>query len=1219
VIHGHFYQPPREDPWTDRVPRQGSAAPHHDWNARIHDECYRAVVAAPLKDGEGRITGVLNTLEWMSWDAGPTLLRWLARERPATYRSFLEADARSLARTGHGNAVAQPYHHVILPLTSRREKVTEVRWGISDFERRFGRRPHGMWLPEAAVDMETLEVLAQEGVSFTVLGPDQVSSVPAGGLPGRVRLGGGRSIAVFVYDGPMSHDVAFGSLVRDADLWVERLVAASESQAVVSMATDGETFGHHHGWGEMGLAAALAGASHRPDLVVEGFGAALDRHPPEEAVVIVEPSSWSCSHGVGRWHAACGCRIDPSQESSQEWRTVLREALYELGETLHAAFEEEGGALLDDPWRARDDFGTILDASRETRDAFLEWHGVRGLSTREGDRAIELLEMERDLLRMDTSCAWFFDDIAGLEPLQNLLYAAHAIDMAGPAAGDAEERLVRRLEEAISNDPNEGTGADFWRASVRGGAVGLRGGDSGDVAPEPAVADSAAHLRVVERALRHPSNDSVREALAALADANEEDVVGARTAVARFLARGGDWEPHVTPLVERLGIAPDLDGTGLPSGAPLRFIFGLHLHQPVGNFDHVFESHVEDVYLPFLERCDERGLTPLALHVSGPLLEWLDGRGHRLLDVIGKLVDRGAVEPLLAGFYEPVLPVLTRDDRLQQIGWMREWLAERFGADARALWLTERVWEPDLPRDLADAGVEQVLVDDRHFLVAGYERDQLHRPWRTEAGGRSVSVLPIDERLRYLVPFRSPGEIGAYLRRLASAGHEVAVLADDGEKFGGWPGTAEWVWEQGWLEAFLDEMEQLREEGIVQLDTPAAVCREVASAGLAYLPSASYREMDLWSLPPRAAETLEWASAELEHEARATHVLRGGHWRNFLTRYDESNRMHKKAQRLSEMCRAAGDPADARRAVGRAQCNDPYWHGVFGGLYLRHLRNATWQNLAEAEGVLRAGEPLAFESTDVDGDGHEEICVHSSAFAALVEPHAGGRLVELTDFASGANLADVLTRRRESYHRTTVDDEPQQQHEPAGDAKHEPTGNAMPSIHELEEGLTFASLPPVDHDVRAIGIERVLPVGLGPRAYEAADYTPVRTWAEERFSASVAREDGQVTVTMTSNGVGDLEKVVTFEPDGSLTMSYRWDPGVLPPDAYFAPEISVASDPGLTFDPSPDDVWRYDIVTVSKKESGYEETVQGQSVTPRWPCNLGWARVRVPARSKGAP
>ena len=1205
VIHGHFYQPPREDPWTDRVPLQGSAAPYHDWNERIHEECYRTVLAAPLEDAQGRVTGVLNALEWMSWDFGPTLLRWLARERPHTYRGVLAADARARERTGHGNAIAQPYHHVILPLASRREKVTEVRWGMTDFERRFGRRADGMWLPEAAVDMETLEVLAQERVHFTVLGPSQVVALPSGGLPGRVDVGNGRSVAVFVYDGSLSHDVAFGHLVRDADLWAERLREAAADDAVVSMATDGETFGHHHRSGHLGLAEVLVRAARRPELAVEGYGAALERHPPVEALEIVDPSAWSCSHGVERWRSECGCRIDPSRETSQEWRTILREAFAELATRLHAVFDREGAALFEDPWAARDDYAAVLEASDEARRRFLESHAVGSLPPEDQARALELLEMERDLLRMDTSCGWFFDDIARLEPLQNLLYAAHALELVGEAAGDAEEELVGRLTAAQSNDPSEGTGADFWRREVRGAGEGFRHRVMEGESLVAATSERWGPLRAVRRALAQPSEASVREALSALDGAGDEELVEARAAAVHTLVR--DPAPLLVPLGERLGIAPDPTGSGLPSGAPLRFIFGLHLHQPVGNFDEVFESHVEEVYLPFVERCVERDFLPLTLHVSGPLLEWLEARGHRLIDEVGGLVDRGAVELLLAGFYEPVLPVLAGEDRLQQIGWMREWLSNRFGANPRALWLTERVWEPGLVRDLADAGVEQAFVDDRHFLVAGFEHDELHRPWRTESEGRSLTLLPIDERLRYLVPFRSPAEIGGYLRRLASSGQELAVLADDGEKFGGWPGTAEWVWERGWLDGFLDEMERLAVEGVVRLETPASACAVVPSKGPAYLPSASYREMEGWALPPRAAEALERTLAGLEDEPRLARLVRGGHWRNFFSRYEESNRMYRKAQLLSSLCREAGDPAEARRAIGRAQCNDPYWHGVFGGLYLRHLREAGWHNLAVAEGLLRRGQDIKVDTLDVTGDGHEDIWVHSSSFSALLEPARGGRLVELTDFKSGVNWVDVLTRRRESYHRVSLTE--------GEGSESQADSEAMPSIHELEGQLILEALPPVDLDARAVAIDRVLAADTTLNAYELADYLPVQSWAREPFAATVSESAVGVVIRLSAGGPGSLAKAYTFEADGAVSIDYRWDPSAFPPDALFAPELSVAEDPGLLFEPEPIEVWRHDVRTVSKTESGYEETVQGRSITPRWPCRAGRATIRVSGRS----
>src|SRR5438876_357211 len=373
---------------------------------------------------------------------------------------------------------------------------------------------------------------------------------------------------------------------------------------------------------------------------------------------------------------------------------------------------------------------------------------------------------------------------------------------------------------------------------------------------------------------------------------------------------------------------------------PVQFVFGVHFHQLVGNFDHVFAEHLRDVYRPLVERLTEQRFLPFALHISGPLLEWLEAHDAAYLDLIGGLAADGHVELLLAGFYEPVLASLTRPDRLEQIGWMRAAIQRRFGVEATGLWLTERVWEPDLAADLAEAGVRYLLVDDRHFLVSGFERDRLHAPFLTESGGKRVALFPIDERLRYLIPFRPPAEISAYLRELRNAGRPLAVFVDDGEKFGGWPGTKDWVYTRGWLAQFCDAIAALVAAGEVRLTTPGAALREVASAGLAYLPTASYREMETWALPAHAVRRLAALERDLGEERVAGPdgaFLRGGHWRNFLVKYPEANRMHKKMLALSALCRERGDPPAARRAIGRAQCNDAYWHGVFGGLYLPHL------------------------------------------------------------------------------------------------------------------------------------------------------------------------------------------------------------------------------------------------------------------------------------------
>src|SRR5439155_86452 len=412
-------------------------------------------------------------------------------------------------------------------------------------------------------------------------------------------------------------------------------------------------------------------------------------------------------------------------------------------------------------------------------------------------------------------------------------------------------------------------------------------------------------------------------------------------------------------------------------------------------------------------------------------------------EMIGRLAADQRVELLLAGFDEPILASLPRPDRLEQIGRMREYLQRRFGANATGLWLTERVWQPELAADLAAAGVAYALVDDRHFLVSGFRHEELHKPHHTESDGHRVGLLAIDERLRYLIPFRPPEETASYLRQLRSDGHGLAVLADDGEKFGGWPGTKDWVYGSGWLDTFLQTMERLIAAGEMKLTTGQEAFRQVPCGGVAYLGTTSYREMEKWSLPPAAQQDLTKLEEELgpERLAASTAFVRGGHWHHFLVKYAEANRMHKTMLALSTLSRSRGDPPEARRAIGRAQCNDAYWHGVFGGLYLPHLRNAIWRQLAIAERVLRQGESLAYEELDLDYDGYPEPWIHSAQFSAVISPHRGGAVETLTRFSDLTNLADVLTRRRESYHEL-----PKEQAQGHGDA-----GGGTASIHDIEK------------------------------------------------------------------------------------------------------------------------------------------------------------------------
>ena len=644
--------------------------------------------------------------------------------------------------------------------------------------------------------------------------------------------------------------------------------------------------------------------------------------------------------------------------------------------------------------------------------------------------------------------------------------------------------------------------------------------------------------------------------------------------------------------------------------APIRFVFGVHLHQPVGNFDHVFAQHLEEVYLPFLSKIAEREFGPVVLHCSGPLLDWLENRpeGARYLDLLGRLVSEGSVELLMAGYYEPILAILPRQDRLEQIAWMREAISRRFGVTAQGLWLTERVWEPDLAADLADAGVRSVLVDDRHFLVSGFEREQLHEPWTTEHSGRRVTLVPIDERLRYLVPFRPPAETVEYLRQLRAEGRPLAVLADDGEKFGGWPGTREWVYEKGWLDQFLSAVGQAVEDGEVRLTTLSEAVARVPSAGLAYLPTASYREMEGWALPPTAARRLSALERDLGERATgpAASLIRGSHWRNFLARYSESNRMHKKMLALSALCRSAGDPPAARRAIGRAQCNDAYWHGVFGGLYLPFLRAAIWRELGVAEAALRRGTSLNYELLDLDADGREEIWIHGPDFSALVAPHRGGVIEEFTVFEVGVNYADVLTRREEAYHELGGQ---------AGEAREREEADGAPSIHDLEGRLRMDELPPRDYEDRALLTERVLETGTGQELYYRGDYRPA--WrvreAELTWRVEVGSSALQVVCAATRDGSPYFEKRLQFGPAGQLRVDYQWNAGAFPAGAWFAPELSLSAPLEVTCTPAAE-IWSHEIATVAKSERGLEETRQGTSLTPRWPVALGAAMLELGSR-----
>jgi alpha-amylase/alpha-mannosidase (GH57 family) len=493
-IHAHFYQPPRENPWLEAVEGQESAYPYHDWNERITAECYAPNAASRILDGSGHISQIVNNYSRISFNFGPTLLSWMEEKAPETYQQILDSDRESQKRfAGHGSALAQAYNHMILPLATDRDKYTQVVWGIRDFEARFGRAPEGMWLPEAAVDIGTLEVLAQLGIKFTVLAPRQAARVrKIGGRSwkdvsgGRIdptraylaRLPSGKRISLFFYDGPISQGVAFEKLLDNGESFADRLKSGFSDKRtwpqLMNIATDGETYGHHHRYGEMALAAALDKIESEFNVRLSNYGEFLSKFPPEVEVQIAPNSSWSCYHGVERWRGNCGCNSGRAGWN-QEWRAPLREALDYLRDRAAELFESKAAELVHDPWAARNDYiDVVLDRSAENLWFFFEKHSRRELRPEETSCALQLMEMQRHAMLMYTSCGWFFDEISGIETVQVLQYAGRVIQLAQQTTGeDLEPQFLEILSRAKSNIPEYGDGARVYEMFARPAFVDL--------------------------------------------------------------------------------------------------------------------------------------------------------------------------------------------------------------------------------------------------------------------------------------------------------------------------------------------------------------------------------------------------------------------------------------------------------------------------------------------------------------------------------------------------------------------------------------------------------------------------------------------------------------------------------------------------------------------------------------------------------------------------
>ncbi|MBN2580161.1 MAG: DUF1926 domain-containing protein [Pirellulales bacterium] len=682
----------------------------------------------------------------------------------------------------------------------------------------------------------------------------------------------------------------------------------------------------------------------------------------------------------------------------------------------------------------------------------------------------------------------------------------------------------------------------------------------------------------------------------------------------------------------------------------IRFVLALHNHQPVGNFDFVFQQAFEDSYRPFLDVFRRFETLKSSVHVSGSLVEWLAARQPQYLDQIAELVNHGRLEILGGAFYEPILAMIPQRDRVGQIRSYTRWLQNRLGATVRGMWVSERVWEPSYTRDLADAGIEYTVLDDFHFKCAGLPEERLTGHFITEDEGRLLSVFPGSERLRYLIPFADPQQTIDYLAQLAEAHPEtIAVCGDDGEKFGTWPGTHKHVYQDGWLERFFDAL--VRNQDWIQVTTLAEAFDNVPPAGKIYLPDCSYREMTEWALPTATLTAYEQVAHEMQDHPQWSTIrnfIRGGTWRNFRIKYPEANEMYCRmmavSRRLQEMLEggAVGElPDRARSELYRAQCNCAYWHGTFGGLYLPHLRNAVYQHLIAAEGLLEkaAGRPEVWveaAADDYNFDGRQEVRLANDRLSVLLAPCRGGQIYELDVRAIEHNLLATLARRPEAYHAKVL-------------AGRQHNHDAVASIHEM---VTFKQ-PDLDQRLQYDDHARKSLIDLFYDADAtceavASGAAPQRgDFADGMYETRLRRNPDRIQVQLARNGsVGGvpvrITKGLTLEA-GSSTLHVAYLLENLPPEQrlHFAVEFNFAglpagaddryfsdlggnrlgqlgtrlelndaqglhlTDEWLGIDAAlktsrPTHFWAFPVETVSLSESGFELVHQSVAVLPHW-------------------
>ena len=676
---------------------------------------------------------------------------------------------------------------------------------------------------------------------------------------------------------------------------------------------------------------------------------------------------------------------------------------------------------------------------------------------------------------------------------------------------------------------------------------------------------------------------------------------------------------------------------------PLPFVFGVHNHQPLGNFDHVIQRLTERCYGPFLEEVARFPHFRFSLHVSGILLRWWERHAVQVFDLLGKLLARGQIEPVVGGYFEPILAVIPQEDRKEQVLRHKDYIKRVFGVTPVGLWLTERVWEQSLVKDLVTLGIKYVVVDDRHFLVSGFEKKELYGFYLTETEDERLAVFPIDETLRYALPFWPLENLKRYLEQISGRGGHLAVYFDDGEKFGAWPGTYAWVYEKGWLRDFLEATCRWQEEGFVEFLTYAEALDRLKPLGLAYLPTASYKEMEEWALPAPKILELEQLHQQLGPEgSRFQTFVRGGHWRNFFVKYPESNYLHKRMYQVSKLSRAPElfDP-EARVNLLAAQCNDAYWHGIFGGLYLPHLRQAVWEKLLQAEALLREKQGIVLENIDLDCDGQKEVFYASSKAVLVFRPHYGGQLVEYSSLRLGHNYSNVLTRRFEAYHKDIG----------RADSPSEPSSEVS-SIHNLRKKPSQEVLNALIYDwyQRNSLIDHFFDPLKGLKDFVACDFGEWGDFANQPYAFHRAGEellffrDGGLYPPGSERRPLLLRKFIRLEQEGlRLILRYEMEYRAKDPthtyfgvEFNFYPPFMVHGEGGLFVDGVQVDafspfetqaqnllledgrrgerlkislgekakIFGFPIQTVSQSEEGFDLTVQGLALMPFWPLEF---------------